>query len=95
MVFENHKISKKFLYFQAPAIVWVDAHADINPPYLSPSGNLHGTPLSFLLKELHRLIKIPDGFSWLEPFITANDIVYIGLRDMDEVIFWNIDSMQK
>ena len=54
---------------------------------MSPSGNLHGTPVSFLLKELHRLIKIPDGFGWLEPFITAKDIVYIGLRDMDKVIF--------
>ncbi|MEE6512316.1 hypothetical protein FKM82_019271, partial [Ascaphus truei] len=33
-------------------VVWVDAHADINTPLTSPSGNLHGQPVSFLIKEL-------------------------------------------
>ena len=35
---------------KCPAVLWVDAHADINPPELSLSGNLHGTPVSFLMK---------------------------------------------
>ena len=30
-------------------ILWVDAHADINTPETSPSGNSHGMPLSGLL----------------------------------------------
>lgn len=33
-------------------LIWVDAHADINTPMTSPSGNLHGCPVAFMLKEL-------------------------------------------
>ncbi|XP_072265014.1 arginase-1 [Pyxicephalus adspersus] len=64
-------------------VVWVDAHADINTPMTSPSGNLHGQPVSFLIKELKN--KVPDipGFSWVKPCLSAKDIVYIGLRDVD------------
>ena len=29
-------------------VLWVDAHADINTPATTTSGNLHGCPLSFL-----------------------------------------------
>uniref|UniRef100_G1SG64 Arginase n=1 Tax=Oryctolagus cuniculus TaxID=9986 RepID=G1SG64_RABIT len=65
------------------AVIWVDAHTDINTPLTTTSGNLHGQPVSFLLKELKG--KIPDvpGFSWVTPCISAKDIVYIGLRDVD------------
>lgn len=69
----------------APAVIWVDAHADINPPELSPSGNLHGTPMSFLLKELEGIMKPLDGFEWVKRMISSNDIAYIGLRDVDDV----------
>nr|AVZ66195.1 liver arginase [synthetic construct] len=64
-------------------VIWVDAHTDINTPLTTTSGNLHGQPVSFLLKELKG--KIPDvpGFSWVTPCISAKDIVYIGLRDVD------------
>lgn len=27
-------------------IIWVDAHADINTPNVSESGNMHGMPLA-------------------------------------------------
>src|SRR5215213_5668958 len=30
-------------------LIWFDAHADMNTPETSPSGNLHGMPLSTLL----------------------------------------------
>lgn len=33
------------------ALLWVDAHADLNTPDTSPSGNLHGMPLGCLLHE--------------------------------------------
>jgi arginase family enzyme len=33
-------------------VLWVDAHADINTPQTSASGNLHGMPLSFLVHEI-------------------------------------------
>lgn len=31
------------------AVLWIDAHADLNTPATTPSGNLHGTPLAVLL----------------------------------------------
>ncbi|XP_041105875.1 arginase-1 isoform X1 [Polyodon spathula] len=64
-------------------LVWVDAHADINTPLTSPTGNLHGQPVSYLLKELQSKIPVMPGFSWIKPCLTAKDIVYIGLRDLD------------
>jgi arginase len=32
-------------------VVWIDAHADLHSPYTSPSGNIHGMPLSAALGE--------------------------------------------
>ncbi|KAM6960897.1 arginase-2, mitochondrial [Aplochiton taeniatus] len=65
-------------------LIWVDAHADVNTPMTSPSGNLHGQSVAFLLKELED--KMPNdipGFSWAKPFLASRDLVYIGLRDVD------------
>lgn len=64
-------------------LIWVDAHADVNTPMTSPSGNLHGQPVAFMLKELQD--KMPDipGFSWTKPVLSSRDLVYIGLRDVD------------
>uniref|UniRef100_A0A8C5YDN5 Arginase n=1 Tax=Microcebus murinus TaxID=30608 RepID=A0A8C5YDN5_MICMU len=69
-------------------VIWVDAHTDINTPLTTTSGNLHGQPVSFLLKELKG--KIPDvpGFSWVTPCISAKDIVYIGLRDHTHIYLY-------
>ncbi len=52
-----------------PGLVWIDAHADINSPQSSPSGNVHGMPLWFALER---------GFA------RAETTVQIGLRDVDE-----------
>lgn len=64
-------------------VIWVDAHADINTPLTSSSGNLHGQPVSFLLKELQDKVPLIPGFSWIKPCLSTSDIVYIGLRDLD------------
>ncbi|CAN0398937.1 arginase, hepatic-like [Lampetra fluviatilis] len=64
-------------------VIWVDAHADINTPLTSPSGNLHGQPLAFLLQELTSKVPAVPGLSWVSPCLTVQDIVYIGLRDID------------
>uniref|UniRef100_A0A672RR49 Arginase n=2 Tax=Sinocyclocheilus grahami TaxID=75366 RepID=A0A672RR49_SINGR len=65
------------------SVLWVDAHADINTPLTTPTGNIHGQPLSYLIHELHSKIPIIPHFSWLKPCVAAKDIVYIGLRDVD------------
>ena len=44
-------------------VVWVDAHADINTPQVSQSGNLHGMPVAFLMHLVDPL-KFP-GWEWL------------------------------
>ncbi|XP_043929998.1 arginase-2, mitochondrial [Protopterus annectens] len=64
-------------------VIWVDAHADINTPLTSPSGNLHGQPVSFLLRELQDKMPEIPGFDWSKPCLNSADIVYIGLRDID------------
>nr|XP_046223524.1 arginase-2, mitochondrial-like [Oncorhynchus gorbuscha] len=64
-------------------LIWVDAHADINTPLTSPSGNLHGQSVAFMLKELQNKMPELPGFSWMKPFLSAKDLVYIGLRDVD------------
>eukprot|EP00064_Thunnus_orientalis_P024230 superscaffoldBa00010108_g24511 len=65
------------------SVVWVDAHADINTPLTSTTGNIHGQPMSFLLHELHSKIPVLPNFSWIKPCVSARDLVYIGLRDVD------------
>lgn len=65
------------------SVVWVDAHADLNTPLTTYTGNLHGAPASFLLKELRGQIPTLPNFSWIQPCVSAQNLVYIGLRDVD------------
>ena len=64
-------------------VVWVDAHADLNTPETTTSGNLHGMPLSFLL-DLPKSRSLP-GFEWIHsvPLLCPSRLIYIGLRDVD------------
>jgi arginase len=65
------------------AVIWVDAHGDINTPETSGSGNIHGMPVAFLTG----LARGDDEavFGWLgdEHRVSLNKLVYIGLRDVD------------
>ncbi|KAL8725250.1 MAG: hypothetical protein Q9181_006484 [Wetmoreana brouardii] len=69
---------------QAVGVIWVDAHADINLPETSDSGNIHGMPLAFLTG----LTRSDDEgvFDWIEEGqqIKTEKLVYVGLRDVDE-----------
>lgn len=64
-------------------VVWVDAHADLNTPETSPSGNVHGMPLAFFFKLLKEGSTTKTLFSWV-PNLKPENLVYIGLRDVDE-----------
>lgn len=66
------------------AVVWVDAHADINTPETSESGNIHGMPVAFLTGLATE--KREDIFGWLkeEHRLSVKKLVYIGLRDIDK-----------
>ncbi len=66
---------------QPVGVIWVDAHADINSPATSPSGNVHGMPLAALLGgEPHELSRIGgDG-----PAIRPEHTVLVGIRNLDD-----------
>ncbi|KAL0081421.1 arginase [Phycomyces blakesleeanus] len=68
-----------FSVYPNACLIWVDAHADINTPATTDSGNIHGCPVSFLtgIAGSH-----PD-FAWVKPLLKTNRLVYIGLRDVD------------
>src|SRR5205085_5187337 len=61
-------------------LVWIDAHADINTPETSPSGNVHGMPLAALVglgpAELANIF----NFS---PKVAPENCVLVGVRDID------------
>lgn len=66
---------------QPLGVIWVDAHADINSPATSPSGNVHGMPLAALLGgEPLELARIGgDG-----PSIRPEHTVLVGIRNLDD-----------
>lgn len=58
------------------AVVWIDAHADLNTPASSPSGAFHGMVLRAITgegEEIHRL----------EPGVSPTRIVLAGTRALD------------
>lgn len=62
------------------SVVWIDAHADLNLPSVSPTGNLHGMPLSVLLD----LGAIKEHyFPWIQGRLDPARLIYVGLRDLD------------
>lgn len=62
-------------------LLWIDAHADLNTPTSSPSGNVHGMPVAALLGEGdERLTSLWGGGSLLRP----EDVVFVGLRAVDD-----------
>lgn len=65
------------------ALIWVDAHADINTPETSGSGNIHGMPVAFLTRLATE--ERDDVFGWLreDMAVSVKKLVYIGLRDVD------------
>lgn len=64
-------------------LLWIDAHADLNTPLTTESGNLHGCPVGFVMG-LHRE-SWPPHFAWLDATtkLLPSKIAYIGLRDVD------------
>lgn len=47
------------------AVVWVDAHADINTNSTSVTGNIHGMTVAVLAKELETYWPKLPGMEWL------------------------------
>ncbi|VDN98107.1 unnamed protein product [Rodentolepis nana] len=76
-------IEGHFRAFPDSVVVWVDAHGDINTPDSSASKNTHGMPVSFMMRETYKQIPQIMGFEKIHPVLDPNQIIYIGLRDLD------------
>lgn len=62
-------------------VIWLDAHADINTPETSQSGNIHGMPLAHALGIGNKnLLAVGDKCPMVDPSRT----VLIGIRDLDQ-----------
>jgi arginase len=65
---------------QKIGLIWIDAHADINTPETSPSGNVHGMPLAAILGLGPAELANICGFS---PKVQRENCVLVGVRDID------------
>ena len=66
---------------QKVGLIWLDAHADINTPESSPSGNVHGMPLACIVGEGPP--ELTDLFAY-KPKVAPGNVVIVGLRDVDQ-----------
>lgn len=61
-------------------LIWFDAHADMNTPETTPSGNIHGMPLAALLGFGAPELTNVGGFA---PKIDPKLCAHVGARDID------------
>ncbi|MBK7434825.1 MAG: arginase [Chitinophagaceae bacterium] len=78
-------------------VIWIDAHADLHTPYTTPSGNLHGMPLSASIAEDNEESKVHDldektirlwdqlkKLGKINQKVLPEDVVFISLRDFEK-----------
>jgi arginase len=78
-------------------VIWIDAHADLHTPYTTPSGNMHGMPLSAAIAEDNTESKVHEldektkkqwdqlkQFGKISPKVLPEDVVFISLRDYEK-----------
>jgi arginase len=86
-------------------VIWIDAHADLHTPYTTPSGNMHGMPLSASINEDNRESAVHEldpettkqwnylkNIGKIAPKVLPEDIVYISLRDYEKEEKFLIDK---
>ncbi len=61
-------------------LLWFDAHGDLNVPGSSPSGNIHGMPLSHLIGQGDKDLTHILGFS---PKVRPENVAIGGIRSLD------------
>jgi arginase len=62
-------------------LLWIDAHADMNTPQSSPTGNVHGMPLACCLGMGPPELVDIFGFA---PKVEYANVALVGIRDVDE-----------
>ncbi|MFB3778657.1 MAG: arginase [Bryobacteraceae bacterium] len=67
---------------QSLGLIWIDAHADMNTPRTSTSGNVHGMPLACLVGQGPRALTHIYGFA---PKVAAANVALVGVREVDQL----------
>jgi arginase len=70
-------------------LIWIDAHADMNTPESSPSGNVHGMPLACCAGNGPPELTNIFGYA---PKVRPENIAIVGLRDVDRTESANVRS---
>jgi arginase len=65
---------------KAIGCIWIDAHADMNTPKTSPSGNVHGMPFAASLGYGPESLTKIFGYA---PKLRARNCVLVGARNLD------------
>ena len=65
---------------QKIGLIWIDAHADLNTPQTSPSGNIHGMPLAALLGKGHKQL---TDVRFSGPKVKPENVALLGIRSID------------
>jgi len=61
-------------------VLWIDAHADMNTPETTPSGNIHGMPLAVAMGFGSERLTSIEGFA---PKVAPEHVALIGVRAVD------------
>lgn len=88
-------------------VIWIDAHADLHSPYTSPSGNIHGMPLSAAIADDNLDCQIneisPETKLHWENMknigcpgakIDAENLIYFGVRDTEDAENKQMEKLQ-
>jgi arginase len=63
-------------------LIWIDAHADMNTPESSPSGNVHGMPLACCVGMGPRELTHLFGYA---PKVAPRNVALVGVREVDQL----------
>lgn len=67
---------------KALGLIWIDAHADMNTPQTSPSGNVHGMPLACCIGLGPRPLTHIYGYA---PKVDPKNVALVGVREVDQL----------
>ncbi len=68
-------------------MIWIDAHADMNTPETTPSGNVHGMPLAASIGMGTEALTQIRGFS---PMVHPKNVALVGIRSVDAMERLNV-----
>ena len=78
-------------YFNELAVIWVDAHGDINTSDTSPTGNIHGMPLAASMNIGHPIL-LNIYFDGIK--VKPENVYILGGRDIDPGEFALADELK-